>query len=283
MNPPYTCDDADLLVRIAYQLILLREPDPVGASSTAANLLSQRIDLQSLFETLLRSPEFATMQSRFLHTYVEPQRRELLNDHSQNGEFKRILEFLMANGSKHKIIVDVGARGRERSNSYDVLMYFAWQGLLVEANPALIASIREEFAGANFLLEELAVSDYEGEADFFFGINEDISSLRRSAVAGWGEVNGKTTVQVRKLPAVLRKHHIPEDFDILSLDIEGEDIRVFNDLIDHSPFRPGLAVIEVGDAGDVHSLSARGFCARVENEYDIWDSCGPNLFLVKRR
>jgi len=283
VSPRYTTDEADLLVRMAYQLILLREPDPVGASSAAAHLLSQRLDLKSLFDTLLRSPEFATMQSRFLHAYVEPKSRELLNDHSQNGEFKRILGFLVANGSRNRIIVDVGARGRERSNSYDLLTHFAWQGLLVEANPALIASIREEFAGTNFILDEGAVSDYDGEAEFFFGINDDVSSLRQSAVAGWGEVRGKTTVRVRKLPAVLHKHGIPEEFDILSLDIEGEDIPVFNDLIDRSHFRPRLAVIEVGDAVDVHSLTARGFSMRVADEYAISGACGPNLFLVKRR
>ena len=283
MNQPYTSDEADALVRIAYQLILLREPDPVGATSATANLLAQRLNLKSLFETLLRSDEFATLQARFLHAYVEPQKRGLLNDHSQNGEFKRILEFLMANGAKNKIIVDVGARGRERSNSYDLLNFFAWKGLLVEANPSLIASIREDFAGTDFVLEEAAVCDYDGQAEFFFGINEDISSLRRSAVAGWGEVRGKTTVQVRRLPAVLREHSIPEEFDILSLDIEGEDICVFNDLIENSTFRPRLAVIEVGDAVDVHSLTARGFCAGVADDYSISGSCGPNLFLVKRR
>lgn len=282
MKPSYTPDEADHLVRIAYQLIFLREPDPVGASTAVAHLLAQRLDLKSLFETLLRSPEFATMQMRFLHAYVAPRSQELLNDHSQNGEFKRILDFLIANGSTYKIIVDVGTRGRERSNSYDLLSYFAWQGLLVEANPALISSIREEFSGTNFILEESAVCDYEGEAEFFFGINDDISSLRRSAVAGWGEVKGKTTVQVRRLATVLRKHDIPEEFDILSLDIEGEDIRVFNDLIDHSTFRPRLAIIEVGDAVDVNSLTSRGFSSRVEKDYVISGTCGPNLFLVRR-
>jgi FkbM family methyltransferase len=282
MTQNYTTDEADELVRIAYQLILLREPDPVGATSTAANLLAKRLNLKSLFETLLRSDEFATLQARFLHSYIEPQKRQLLNDHSQNGEFKLILEFLTSNGAENKIIVDVGARGRERSNSYDLLTYFSWRGLLVEANPSLIASIRQEFSGKNFVLEEAAVCDYEGEAEFFFGINDDISSLRRSAVAGWGEVKGMTTVQVRRLPALLRKHDIPEEFDILSLDIEGEDIRVFNDLIDHSPFRPRLVIIEVGDAIDIKNLTTRGFSADVDADYAISGNCGPNLFLIRR-
>ena len=282
MKQNYTAEEADSLVKIAYQLILLRDPDPVGAPLAAANLLSHRLDLKSLFEDLLRSQEFAASQAKFLHAYVRPEWRQALIDHSQNGEFKLILSFLMKHGARHQIIVDVGARGRERSNSYDLLRHFSWRGLLVEANPSLYDSIRDEFAGTDMVREESAVSDYEGEAELFFGINEDISSLGQVAVAGWGDVKGHTTVRVHRLAAILEKYAMPADFDVLSLDIEGEDIKVFNDLIVHPPFRPRLAVIEVGDAADVSELVARGFAPEVQAAYAILTSCGPNLFLQSR-
>ena len=125
------------------------------------------------------------------------------------------------------------------------------------------------------------MSDYEGTAEFFFGVNDDVSSLNQGATAGWGEIQGKTQVTVHKLATLLERHAIPEDFDILSLDIEGEDVKAFNALIGGSKFRPRLALIEVGPARDPPDLPAFGFSAEVLNQYGFFTHCGPNLFLTK--
>ncbi len=281
MNEPYSREEADLLVKMAYELILLRSPEPQGATMASESLQSGTADLRAFFQSLLYSEEFAIKQAQFLTHYVKPQLRQLFLDHSQNGEFKLILQFLIERGHHDQIIVDVGARGRDRSNSYDLLRHFGWRGLLIEANPRLVESIREEFAGTNFVVESAAVSNYEGRADLFFGVNDDISSLIEAATAGWGEVKGKTRVEVWRLSTILEKHEIPASFDILSLDIEGEDIRTFNELIGNSLFRPRLVIIEVGEAAEIRDLAARGFSAEVAHEYEIWDSCGPNLFLAR--
>ena len=94
----------------------------------------------------------------------------------------------MERAQTNKIIVDVGARGRERSNSFDLLRHFGWRGLLIEANPSLLESIRADFAGTDFFLEFCAVSDYEGRAEFYFGVNDDVSSLSQHAAEGWGDI-----------------------------------------------------------------------------------------------
>ena len=62
-------------------------------------------------------------------------------DHSQNGEFLELLKLIVARGAPGKNIVDAGANGRERSNSYDLMLLFGWRGLLIEANPALADKI----------------------------------------------------------------------------------------------------------------------------------------------
>ena len=281
MKQSFTPEQAHELVRLAYELVLLRPPDPPGASAAAENLVSGKSDMRALFDALLRSDEFAAAQGRFLHHYVAPNLRRLLIDHTQNGEFKYILEFLMAQGHTNQVIVDVGARGRERSNSYDLMRHFGWRGLLIEANPLLHAAIRDAFAGTRFELENAAVSDYEGSADFFFGINDDVSSLNQTATAGWGEVRGKTSVSVHRLATLLDKHRIPVDFDILSLDIEGEDVRALNMLVAESNYRPRLIVIEIGDRPDMTDLTALGFSSGVREHYSYFAHCGPNLFLKR--
>jgi FkbM family methyltransferase len=275
----YTQEQADHLVKIAYDLILLRPPDPPGATAAAANLVSGKSDIQALFRALLQSEEFAANQAPFVHRYVKPENRPLLLDHTQNGEFKFILEFLMAHGHTNKIIVDVGAHGIERSNSYDLMKHFDWRGLLIEANARLHSSIRDAFAGTRFELENAAVSDYEGSAEFFFGVNDDVSSLNQNAAAGWGDIQGKTIVNVLRLATLLDRHDIPAAFDILSLDIEGEDVRALNMLIEASAYRPRLVVIEIGDRPGMADLAALGFSSAVSQHYGYFAHCGPNLFL----
>jgi FkbM family methyltransferase len=281
MTESYTQDQADQLVRIAYELILLRSPDPPGGAAAADNLTSGKSDIFALFQALLQSEEFAVHQTSFIHHYVKPEWRRLLLDHTQNGEFKFILEFLMSHGHTNKVIVDVGARGIDRSNSYDLMKHFGWRGLLIEANARLHPAIREAFAGTHFELENAAVSDYEGTAAFFFGVNDDVSSLSQIAAAGWGDIQGTTNVNVHRLATLLGKHDIPADFDILSLDIEGEDIRALNMLIDASAYRPRLIVIEIGGRPDIADPAALGFSSGVLHHYEYFAHCGPNLFLKR--
>ncbi len=51
-------------------------------------------------------------------------------------------------------------------------------------------------------------------------------------------------MDVRRLHQLLEARGIPRDFDLLSLDIEGEDVRVLNDLIGGSAYRPRWVIIE---------------------------------------
>ena len=243
--------------------------------------MSGKGDLQSLLQSLFRSSEFASKQREFLQHYIKPELRNLFFDHSQNGEFGYIARFLMERAQTNKIIVDVGARGRERSNSFDLLRHLGWRGLLIEANPSLLESIRADFAGTDFFLEFCAVSDYEGRAEFYFGVNDDVSSLSQHAAEGWGDIRGKTAVEVHKLATLLSKHSIPSDFDILSLDIEGEDIRALNALIAESSFRPRLVVIEVGAMPDPRDFRSSGLSVAVRRHYEYFAHCGPNLFLAR--
>lgn len=203
-------------------------------------------------------------------------------DHSQNGEFLELLKLIVARGAPGKDIVDVGANGRERSNSYDLMLLFGWRGLLIEANPALADKIRAEFSGVNYSLVICAVSDFEGAGSLSLGINADISSLTPQLTAAWGPISGAIDVPVRRLHDILDEQAIPKEFEILSLDIEGHDARVLNDLHKNSQYRPRWVVLEGSFNFAVRDPAKIGVEQSVLEEYELAGQTAANLILRHR-
>jgi FkbM family methyltransferase len=202
-----------------------------------------------------------------------------ISDHSQFGEFSKTLRHLVRRGTNHGVVVDVGARGRDRSNSFDLLSGFGWKGLLIEANPALYESIEADFSGTDFELVKCAIGVSEGMLPFYIGSNDDVSSLLPDHAAGWGDIRGSVNVPVRRLQDVLTATGIPDDFDLLSLDIEGMDVAVLNDLIGNSKYRPNYIIIEASYDFLTRSLKEVGCSSRVIFNYIIVDQTNANLIL----
>jgi len=205
-----------------------------------------------------------------------------LPDHSQNGEFALLLRELVAAGQRHGIIVDVGANGRKGSNSYDLLTDHGWKGLLVEANPALLPRIRDEFGAADFTLVGCAIGPEAGRLPLHLWAGDQISSLDGDNATLWGPARAIVEVEVRRLPDVLGEHGIPHDFDILSLDIEGLDVAVLNDLVATSPWRPRWIVIETPLPIAETSLAATALSTEVQALYELAGRTLPNLVLRLR-
>jgi FkbM family methyltransferase len=205
-----------------------------------------------------------------------------LADHSQFGELAILLRLLLQTNESKRIIVDVGARGRERSNSYDLLSQFGWKGFLVEANPRLHDSIRTDFAGTDYDLIGVAVGVEEGSRPFYIGINDDVSSLLRDHAVDWGDIRDVVDVQVRRLPAILDDLGIPVRFDLLSLDIEGMDVVVLNDLIENSRYRPDHIIIEASYSFSTKTLADVHAAQGVQDLYEIAGQTEANLILRLR-
>ncbi len=193
---------------------------------------------------LLDKAEFSPSEIATMLAISEEASNKILPDHSQFGEFRLLLRHFVNSASKHQLVVDVGTNGCERSNAYDLMKNFGWRGLLVEANPDLWSAIERDFAGLDYSLAKCAISDSEGEMPLFIGINSDVSSLRREAAEAWGAIQGEIKVKVRRLGVLLDEYFIPKDFDVLSLDIEGLDIEVLNDLLGFTDYRPEVVIIE---------------------------------------
>ena len=266
-------------VTALYRALLLRDPDERGLKAWSDLVLGGRLTLPELVERICRSQEFARNISKFSSRYGAVR---FTNDVSQHGEADLLVREIVNSSARHRLIVDVGVLGRDGSNSYDLLRWFGWKGLLIDANPRLAAKIREEFAGFDCELVGAAVSNYTGKARFYVGVNDGVSSLQRQAAAGWGPIRDEIEVPVRRLGDILAEHSVPPDFDVLSLDIEGEDIKVMNDLIDNSPYRPRWVIIEASYDFKTKSLADLPLAPSVREAYEMFDQTKANLLLVRR-
>ncbi|WP_309627561.1 FkbM family methyltransferase [Brevundimonas sp.] len=256
-----------------YRGFLGREPDP-SAETMIKALDEGTVTFPQIINAFLRSPEFGLVR--------ETRRKadSLTNDQTQFGEFMILLTRMLRTDGQ-RVIVDVGARGKERSNSYDLLKSFGWRGILVEANPALADQIRIDFAGLDVALEVCAASDFEGEATFHIGVNDDVSSLNQAASLGWGETLGEITVKVVRLPTLLERHGVSRDFDLLSIDIEGEDIKVLNDTV-AAGWTPRWVIIEASNDFIVKTLEDAPFSEGVRSAYSIVGQTCANLILERK-
>ena len=272
---------AERAIAAAYRAILLRDPDPGGLAAWIEELVSGRVDLQALLQSLLHSDEFAGRAPEFLSRYLGPHRLKLTNDVSQYGEFWLMLREMVNSAARHRIVVDIGARGRERSNSYDLLRHFGWRGVLIEANPALIDNINREFGGLDFALVNTAVSNYAGEATFYIGVNDDVSSLNQSAAASWGDIRNQVTVKVERISTILQAYDVPQDFDLLSIDAEGEDVNILNDCIG-SDYLPHWVIIEASHDFQTRTLADLPLTPAVSERYRIAAQTSANLILRRR-
>ena len=218
------------VIRALYETLLFRLPDPEGLKGKLDALASGK-SIREVIAWILCSPEFARTHQSFLDHYIG-QAGRLTNDVSQFGEVELLIKHMINQAATHHIVVDVGARGKRGSNSYDLLRQCDWRGLLIEANPALIDGLHQDFGACNVTIVNCAVSNYSGDGVLHIGVNDDVSALQEQNTTGWGPPRGQVPVTVRRLSQILEEHAIPLNFDVLSLDIEGEDIPVFNDLIE---------------------------------------------------
>ena len=117
---------------------------------------------------------------------------------------------MVAQSALTKVIVDVGAHGKDGSNSYDLLRLFGWRGLLIEANPSLAQKIETAFEGLDYSLVGCAVSDAEGVGNLSLGANLGVSSLSSEMTRVWGPATCSIQVPVRRLRDILDQYNIPK-------------------------------------------------------------------------
>jgi FkbM family methyltransferase len=279
INKKITNNDATHLIVSAYRSLLDREPDAIGMKSWLNWWGSGEQSVEKFLRAIIYSDEF---QEKSLKMFLDtnPKTPRIL-ENSQYGEVGLLIQEIVSDSCPHKILVDIGARGKERSNSYDLISGWGWRGLLIEANPDLIPNLKNLYNGSSGIVIHSAISDFEGEVDFYMGSNLDVSSITKSNTAGWCEVDKSVKVKCQKITPILIKHKIPFDFELLSIDIEGEDIKVINDLVSGSNYRPRYIIIEASFDFSVKKLDDLPLGQIVKNSYSICSQTRANLILKR--
>jgi len=135
-----------------------------------------------------------------------------------------------------KVILDVGSRDLEHSllfgNRYPSARIIAF-----EPNPFGIKNCKFKLSNLknpNIELMEIAVSDQEGEMDFYsVTVNDGCSSLLEPIDVPFGLKQwNKISVQVKRLDSILKELGI-EQVDVLWLDTQGTELKVLKGLGDY--------------------------------------------------
>ena len=200
----------------------------------------------------------------------------LLTEHyAQCGEDLIVVALLRALELRHGISVasrrylEIGGNHPIATSSTLLLQKsFGMRGVIVEANPALIADLRN--VRRHDVIVHAAITNQTTDSVKLSVSNaSEISSLDRCFVEKWqnGEVGERAYIDV---PALRINDLIQREFDdvspiYLSVDVEGLDIDILEDL-DLSRYRPAIIQAEPSDyylpgnsARMIEYLSAAGY------------------------
>ncbi len=190
---------------------------------------------------------------------AEELRKAERNVYSQNGE-DGIIEWLFRKiPPRHRVCVEFGAwDGRNLSNTFHLVADHGWRAVYIEANPRKFRAL------------ELTAA-----------VHPSIKPVC-SLVGASGESS---------LDNILERQGTPEDFDLLSIDIDGNDYEVWEAV---ARFRPRVVVIEFNPTfptdvsyidregrGYIGSSAAALTDLAARKGYGLVGSCGTNLFFLR--
>ncbi|MGO9682054.1 MAG: FkbM family methyltransferase [Beijerinckiaceae bacterium] len=129
--------------------------------------------------------------------------------YSQNGE-DGVVEWVFGRiVPRHRVCVEFGAwDGRNLSNTFNLVAHHGWKAVYIEADPRKFRKL-------------------QATASAYPGITP-VCSL----VATEGETS---------LDRILERHSVPADFDLLSIDVDGNDYDVWEAM---TRFQPAMVIVE---------------------------------------
>ena len=164
-----------------------------------------------------------------------------MRDVSQYGEAKFLRSYFST--PMHKFFVDVGAFGASLSNTLELAKECGWRGVVIDANPERMATIRSDFVGTDVRVVNAAIgSKWEVNKLNLHSLPEH-NSLKEN---WWQGTKTKESIMVAVVPLaiVLCACDVPVDFDLLSIDTEGMDEEIMGSLFAEKRYFPRLIVTE---------------------------------------
>lgn len=166
--------------------------------------------------------------------------------YSQNGEDLLICSLL--GWPRSGYFVDVGCHHPIRLSNTYALYLRGLSGLAIDANDEFRVPFRTYRPRDAFV--RACVGHAGGTVDFTVYVDRALSSAGTANIAGISreqyQVERVETLPVRRLDHLLEEADAPKTFDLLSIDVEGQDFSALQSL-NLQAFRPRLIVIELHD------------------------------------
>jgi hypothetical protein len=190
---------------------------------------------------------------------LEPYRRDVTSQNGEDGVIERVFEII---GATNRWCVEFGAwDGKLYSNTWTLIANRGWTGVLVEGERDRFEDLQRTYAD---------VPQRTHLLNCFIGLDPGT-----------------------RLDDLLRQAGAPEDFDLLSVDIDGNDWHIWNSL---ASYRPRVVVIECNPTidNDIYFVQEYGasinhassLLALVElgktKGYELVASTGGNGIFVRR-
>ncbi len=190
------------------------------------------------------------------NTWLKEFSRNVTSQYGEDGIIEKILEVI---GENDKWCVEFGSwDGRKCSNTYKLISVKEYSAVLIEGNPKRFKDLVKTFEG-----------------------NEKVILI--NAFVGFEKVDG--------LDSILKTIGIPIDYDLLSIDIDGNDYHVWEAIHDYKPkvvvieFNPTIPkTVEFIQPRDVHvtqgsSLLSINKLAKSKG-YELVSTTKTNAFFV---
>ena len=160
-------------------------------------------------------------------TWLLEHRRDVTSQCGEDGIIAKILETIGTQGKHGQVCVEFGAwDGKKYSNTYDLVKQQGWTGYLIESSAQRFAALQETYRGdAHARLIHRLVKLDPGEGT---------------------------------LEEILAEHGCPDEIDVLSIDIDGNDYHVWEGMAGR---RAKVVVIEFNPTvpNDVYFVQDRSF------------------------
>lgn len=154
----------------------------------------------------------------------------------------------------HGIFVEVGANdGYSWSNTWH-LAEMGWKGLYYEAMPALAEACRKRHAANKVKVVQACVGEFYGKTKLFLGAGATTSfKVAQENTFSYGNSPERFVIsQVVSLNQSLVEQHIPHNFHLLVIDVDGDEVGVLRGL-DLFAWKPRMIIVETNKAHPIVS------------------------------
>lgn len=184
--------------------------------------------------------------------------RNITSEHGEDGVLKRIFEII---GTGARSCVELGAlNGTHGSNVWQLVKNEGWRGVLIEADRTYFEKLQQEFFGTPGAECVNAFVSFEGS---------------------------------QSLDNIFSKTSLPKDFDLFSLDIDGNEYHLWDSLVEYRPrvmlveFNPSIpndiVFIQPRDMKVFQGSSLRSFVELGKRKgYELVATNETNAFFVER-